>query len=277
VHVLDRQLSPVPVGVAGELWIGGAQLARGYAGRPAQTAERFVADPLAGDGSRAYRSGDRGRWRADGQLEFVGRADDQVKIRGFRVEPVEVQAVLAAHPGVAAAAVTADGNEADRRLVAYLVPADPSLGVPPTGELREFMAKRLPAFMIPAVFTELAALPLTASGKLDKASLPAPEGARPELARGYVAPSTPTEELLARIWAQVLGLDKVGIHDNFFELGGHSLRAVEVVSGIRSEFGVEFRIAAFFDEPTIAEIAVAINKSTVGIDGEGQRYDEFEF
>jgi acyl carrier protein len=236
-----------------------------------------VADPFAADGSRAYRSGDRARWRAHGQLEFAGRVDDQVKVRGFRVELGEVEAVLAAHPGVAAAAVAADGRGAERRLVAYLVPAHLEAGMPATDELRRSLRRRLPGFMVPAVFTELASLPLTPAGKLDRAALPSPPAARPELARAYVAPSTPTQELLAGIWAQVLGVDRVGIHDSFFELGGHSFRAVEVVSGIRSEFEIEFSIADFFDHPTIAEIAAAISRSTVGIDSDSEEYDEFEF
>jgi len=281
LHVLDRHLGLAPAGVEGELLIAGAGLARGYLGRPALTAERFVADPVAGDGSRAYRTGDRARWRADGQLEFAGRADHQVKVRGFRVEPGEVEAALAGHPQVAAAVVTASGDGADRRLVACLVPADPSAGLPAVGELREFAARRLPAYMVPAVFTELAALPLTPAGKLDRAALPGADGARPALAAAYAAPSTPAEELLAGIWAQVLGVDRVGIHDSFFELGGHSLSVIKVVSKIRSAFAVEFPIAAFFDQPTIAEIAEAINestnKSTVGIDGDDEQYDEFEF
>ncbi len=276
-HVLDRSLGQVPAGVTGELFLGGPQVARGYAGRPALTAERFIADPLAGDGSRLYRSGDRARWRADGQLEFLGRADDQVKIRGYRIEPGEIQTVLAAHPAITAAVVTADGDGQDRRLVAWLVPAGPAAGLPPAAELRAFVGQRLPEFMIPAVFTELAALPLTPSGKLDRAALPAPSATRPRPGPGYTAPATPTQELLAGIWAQVLGLDQIGIHDNFFELGGHSLRAIQVVSRIRSMFELEFPIAAFFDQPTIAELAVAINKSTIGTDSDGEDYQEFEF
>jgi len=277
LHVLDRQLQPVPAGVEGELFIGGAGLARGYAGRAGLTAERFVADPFAGDGSRLYRTGDRARWRAGGQLEYLGRVDHQVKVRGFRVEPGEIEAVLAGHPAVAAAAVVPDRDGADRRLVAYLVPADPAVGIPAVGELRRYAAGRLPEFMVPAVVTELAALPLTSSGKLDRAALPGVDGARPKLAAEYVAPSTSAQELLAGIWAQVLGVDRIGIHDSFFELGGHSLGVIQVVSRIRNVFGVKFPIAAFFDQPTIAEIVVAINKLTVGIDGEGEEYDEFEF
>ena len=198
------------MGVAGDLHIGGAGVARGYAGRPGLTAERFIADPLAGDGSRLYRTGDRARWRPSGQLEFLGRADDQVKIRGYRIEPGEIETALTTHPAITAAVVTADGGGTAARLVAWLVPADPAAGIPPAAGLRAHLGQQLPGFMIPAVFTELAALPLTANGKLDRAALPAPDAGRPELAGGYVVPVTPAEELLAGIWAQVLGVDRVG-------------------------------------------------------------------
>ena len=266
VYVLDRYLGPVPVGVAGELFIGGAGVARGYGGRPGLTAERFVADLFAGDGSRLYRTGDRVRWRADGLLEFLGRADEQVKIRGFRVEPGEVEAALAAHPGVGAAVVAArEDQPGDRRLVAYLVPADPKEGIPPLSELRAFVGQRLPGFMVPAVFTELASLPLTPSGKLDRAALPSPDAARPELAGGYVAPATPAEELLAGIWAQVLGITRVGVTDSFFDLGGHSLLATQVISRVRGVFGVEVALAALFDQPTVAGLAAVVEGTAPGV------------
>ena len=264
-HVLDRSLGQVPAGVTGELFLGGPQVARGYAGRPALTAERFIADPLAGDGSRLYRSGDRARWRADGQLEFLGRADDQVKIRGYRIEPGEIQTVLAAHPAITAAVVTADGDGQDRRLVAWLVPAGPAAGLPPAAELRAFVGQRLPEFMIPAVFTELAALPLTPSGKLDRAALPAPSATRPRPGPGYTAPATPTQELLAGIWAQVLGLDQAGADDSFFDLGGHSLLATQVISRIRGVFGVEIPLAALFDQPTVRGLATVIEGTAPGV------------
>ena len=168
-YVLDSHLNPVPAGVTGELFVGGAQLARGYGNRPALTAERFIPDPFAGDGGRLYRTGDLARWRLGGVLEFAGRADEQVKLRGFRIEPGEVETALAAHPGVATAVVAVFGEHDQARLAAYLVPENPDAGIPLTGELRDFLAERLPEFMIPAVFTGLESLPLTPNGKLDRA------------------------------------------------------------------------------------------------------------
>src|SRR6202046_4189456 len=261
VYVVEAHLGLPPCGVAGELWVGGSGVARGYGRRPALTAERFVADRFAADGSRLYRTGDQARWRADGQLEFLGRVDDQLKIRGFRVEPGEVEAALAAHPAVRSAVATAFGESLERRLVAYVVPADPAAGLPPAAELAAFAGQRLPDFMVPASFTELAELPLTASGKVDRGALPAPATGRPELAGGYTAPTTPTEELLAGIWGQVLGLDRVGADDNFFELGGHSLLATRVISRIRAVFGVEMALSELFDHPAVAGLAAVIESS----------------
>jgi thioesterase domain-containing protein len=243
VYILDRHLRPSPVGVAGELFIGGAGLARGYRDRAELTAERFVADPFAADGSRLYRSGDRARWRSDGQVEFLGRVDHQVKVRGFRIEPGEVEAALTAHPGVSAAAVIADGEGANRRLVAYAVTDS-------AADLRRFLKDRVPEHLIPAVFVELDALPLTSNGKLDRAALPAPDSARPDQADRYVAPATPVEETLAEIWAEVLGLDRVGVHDDFFDLGGHSLLVTQVVARLRT-LGWDIGVGDFFDHPTV--------------------------
>ncbi|MFJ2264725.1 amino acid adenylation domain-containing protein, partial [Streptomyces sp. NPDC087844] len=256
-YVLDERLNPVPVGVDGELFIAGAGVARGYGRRPGLTAERFVADPFAGDGSRMYRSGDRVRWLSDGELEFLGRADQQTKVRGYRIEPGEIETVLAAHPAIQAAVVTTDGEDADRKLVAHLVPADQAEGIPPVTDLRAFAGEHLPGFMIPSVFTELAALPLTANGKIDRAALPAPDAARRQLT-GYVAPSSVTEELLAGVWAQVLGLERVGATDDFFELGGQSLLATQVVSRVREVFGAEIPLAALFDHPTVRALAALV-------------------
>ncbi|MFJ9381828.1 amino acid adenylation domain-containing protein, partial [Streptomyces sp. NPDC101455] len=261
VFVLDAFMKPVPVGVSGELFIGGPQLARGYGGRAALSAERFVADPFTGDGSRLYRTGDRVRWLADGQLEFLGRADDQLKVRGYRIEPAEIEAALAAHPGVRTAVVTAFGEGGDRRTVAYLVPADQTEGTPAAAELRAFAGERLPSFMVPSVFVELATLPLTPNGKTDRAALPEPEGSRAGSGNRYVAPGTATEELLAGIWERVLGVDRVGATDGFFDLGGHSLLAGQVVSRVREILAVDLPLSALFDRPTVRGLASVIDSS----------------
>ncbi|WP_344591679.1 non-ribosomal peptide synthase/polyketide synthase [Actinomadura vinacea] len=263
MYVLDAWLGVVPVGVPGELFIGGAGLARGYGDRPSLSAERFIADPFAADGSRMYRTGDRARWRPDGRLEFIGRADHQLKVRGFRIEPGEVEAALTAHPRVRSAAVTAVGQGADRRLVGYLVPADQDAGIPTVGELRDHLRFAVPEFMIPAVFVELAALPLTQNAKLDRAALPAPDGVRSGPV-GFVAPATPTEELLAGIWERVLDVERVGAEDDFFELGGHSLLATRAISRIRAMFQVEVPLTALFDRPTVAGLAAVIDEITPG-------------
>ncbi|MFD0579124.1 amino acid adenylation domain-containing protein [Dactylosporangium darangshiense] len=264
VQVLDRYLRPVPVGVPGELFIGGMGVARGYAGRAELTAERFVADPFSGDGGRLYRSGDVVRWLGDGRLEFVGRADAQVKVRGFRIEPGEIEAVLREHPAIADAVVIADGDEADRRLVAYLVPADRAAGLAGVEQLRGFLRDRLPEFMVPAVYVELASLPLNVNGKVDRAALPAPDAARLDLTGEFVAPVGPVQEVLAGIWAELLGVERVGAGDNFFALGGHSLLATQVVSRVRAVFDVEVPVAALFDAPTVAGLAGVIEAATPG-------------
>jgi amino acid adenylation domain-containing protein len=268
VYVLDADLNPVPAGVVGELFIGGAQVARGYARQPALTAERFVADPVAADGGRVYRTGDRARWRPGGVLEFLGRADRQVKGRGHRIEPGEVEAALTAHPRVRSAVVVARGEGGERLLAAYLVAAD--AGGPPTvEELREHLRGRLPEFMVPALFTEIPAVPLTPTGKLDQAALPGPQDGRLRPATGGAEPSSPTETELAGIWAAILNQDRVGVHDNFFDLGGHSLLAIQLISRIREAFGVDVPIAEVFDKPTIAQLALVV-------DGDGADYEEFE-
>jgi amino acid adenylation domain-containing protein len=263
VYLLDRHQQPVPIGVPGELHIGGAGLARGYLDRPGLTAERFIPDPFGDEpGGRLYRTGDRARYGPDGQIEFLGRLDDQAKLRGFRVEPGEIETVLARHPGVREAAVVVREDEpGDRRLVGYLV-----LGpdrVPAVSELRSFLGERLPEYMVPSELVVLDALPRSPNGKLDRAALPAAGSARRGLEEAFVAPRTSVEELLAEIWAEVLGLERVGVSDDFFELGGHSLLAIQVVSRVRDALRVELPLRSLFEARNIAELAELVEARIV--------------
>jgi amino acid adenylation domain-containing protein len=258
IYILNSFLHPVPIGVPGELYIGGAGVARGYLNRPELTAEKFIPDPFStASGARMYKTGDLARYRPDGNIEFLGRADHQVKIRGFRIEPGEIEAALGQHLAVREAVVLArEDAPGEKRLVAYVVAERESL--PTTTDLRHFLMEKLPEHMVPAVFVLLEALPLMPNGKVDRRALPSPDRSRPELAKAYVAPRTPTEELLAEIWAQLLDLERVGIHDNFFDLGGHSLLATQVVSRIRETFQVEIPLRRLFEVPTVAGLAESI-------------------
>ncbi|MCY2962054.1 MAG: amino acid adenylation domain-containing protein, partial [Planctomycetota bacterium] len=258
-YVLDDRRQLVPIGVAGELLLGGAGLARGYLNRPELTAEKFVVDPFSDQpGGRLYRTGDLVRWRADGNLEFLGRMDHQVKLRGFRIELGEIEATLARYPGVKQAVVVLrEDRPGDKRLVAYVVIESAAASFN-TAELRGHVLRALPEYMVPSAFVVLNALPLNPNGKIDRKALPAPEVEAVESGDALVAPSTPVEELLAEIWEKVLGRERVGIHDNFFELGGHSLLAIKLIVRLRDAFGVDLPVRALFDAPTVARLAAAI-------------------
>ncbi|HEX2644713.1 MAG TPA: phosphopantetheine-binding protein, partial [Thermoanaerobaculia bacterium] len=253
-------LRTAPVGVPGELIVGGAGLARGYLGRPDLTAERFLPDPWSGrPGARLYRSGDLGRFLPGGELEYLGRIDHQVKIRGFRIELGEIQAALAAHPAVRECAVI-DRHDASGSpfLAAYVVqrpetPTDP-------GELRGFLAGRLPDYMVPAAFVFLDALPLTPTGKLDRRGLPAPDRARREGTGAIAPPRTPTEEIVVEIWREVLALDQVSVEDGFFDLGGHSLLATQALARVQQAFGVEITLRELFRNPSAAALSARIDE-----------------
>jgi acyl carrier protein len=253
VYILDQQLRPVPVGVPGELCIGGAGIAKGYLDQPQQTAERFVKDPFSsGANARLYRTADLARFLPDGNVEFLGRIDQQVKIRGFRVEPAEIEIALKEHPAVQQALVVPqDDKVGQKRLVAYVI-ASKKPG-PPTEELRSFLQERLPDYMVPSAIVNLETLPLTRNGKVDIAALPSPEQVVNE--RIVMAPRNPVEQGLLDIWRQVLKLDHLGVQDNFFDLGGHSLLATQVVSRVRSTFHVQLPLRSLFDSPTVAGLA----------------------
>ncbi|MER8760619.1 non-ribosomal peptide synthetase, partial [Mesorhizobium sp. M0976] len=264
IYLLDAHGQPMPFGAVGELYIGGAGVARGYLNRPELTAERFLADPFSDEaGARMYRTGDLARYLPDGNLEFLGRNDDQVKIRGFRIEPGEVAARLCEHELVGEAVVVAREDRAgDRQLVAYVVcgpeaASDDGDGSALAGGLRAHLGGRLPDYMVPSAFVRLSALPLTANGKLDRQALPAPDDDAYARA-AYEAPRGEIETALAQIWAELLGVERVGRHDHFFELGGHSLLAVQLLSRLSRAVGVELPLSTLFARPVLSDLAASI-------------------
>ena len=260
VYILDEQLHPTPCGVTGELFIGGSNLARGYLNRPDLTAAKFIPHPFSHrPGERLYRTGDWARYLPDDNIEYLGRMDQQVKVRGFRVELGEVETILGLHPAVEKAVVLLrEFTPGDKRLVAYLICRQQE--PPSASQLREFLLKKLPEYMIPAAYVLTDALPLTPNGKLDRDALPAPDSARPSLEPSFIAPRTPVEETLAEIWKEVLGVNQIGINDNFFDLGGHSLLMIQIVSRISNLLRVELPLKDFFRLPTIAEQALAVTQ-----------------
>ena len=254
IYILDAEMAPVPVGVTGELHIGGVQLARGYHGRADLTAERFVPDPLGASGDRLYRTGDLARWRDDGTIEYLGRTDHQVKIRGLRIELGEIEAALLRHPSVKETVVVAHDDRGDKRLVAYLTVNAPL----PAEDVRKHLEQHLPDGMIPSAFVALASMPLTANGKVDRKALPAFVDTQ-DSTRACVAPRTPTEAMLATLWAQLLALGTVGANDHFFKLGGHSLVAVRLIARLRELAGVELPLRTVFDAPVLHELALRVD------------------
>jgi acyl-coenzyme A synthetase/AMP-(fatty) acid ligase/acyl carrier protein len=282
IHVLDRHLSPVPIGAVGELWIGGECLADGYWNRPDLTEERFRQVVIGGRSERLYRSGDLSKLLPDGAIQFLGRADDQVKIRGFRVEPAEIEATLESHPSVRQAAVTSRSTDRGARLVAYYVPAP---GVELTVKaLQDFLRGLMPDYMVPAAFVQLQEMPVTPSGKLDRRALPAEDVVARRRDRAPVAPGDEVEAALLAIWQDVLGIADIGTEDDFFDVGGHSLAAVQVVARVESACGVRVPVAALLDQTTIVRLAAYVGtlRAVLAVDGRpagstGGARDEFVF
>jgi amino acid adenylation domain-containing protein len=268
IYLLDAHLQLVPIGVPGELYVGGVGLANGYLNQPGLTAEKFIPNPFGQEpGARLYRTGDLARYLPDGNIEFLGRMDDQVKIRGFRIELQEIEKVLSQHPTVQEAIVLAREDVSDngkaslrnKRLVVYVVLSDERASA--VNELRLFLKEKLPEYMVPSIFVTLERFPLTHNGKVDRQALPVPGATRPDLGQSFVAPRTLLERALAEMWASALELKQVGVHDNFFELGGHSLLATRLLNRIYEQFQVELPLSTLFTDPTIARLAAIIDQA----------------
>ena len=260
VHILDGEMKPLAAGKVGELYVGGAVVGRGYMNLPELTAERFVVDPWGKNPeARLYRTGDLGCYQTDGQIAFHGRIDDQVKIRGYRIDPSEVVGVLDRHASVQACAVVArQEGDGDKRLIAYIVAA---AGAVLKGSiLREFLRQSLPEYMVPSVFVQVGSLPMSASGKVDRTALPAPDDQNIIYDEAFVAPRTETEQQVAALLARLLHVDKVGANDNFFLLGGNSLLGTQVINRVSASFGVDLTLLALFDHPTVAGISHQIER-----------------
>ena len=263
MYVLDEHLQPVPIGIPGEMYVGGAGVTRGYLNRPELTAERFISNPFGNSkvksqNSKLYKTGDLARYLPNGELEYLGRIDNQVKIRGFRIELGEIESLLTQHPDIWETVVLLrEDAPGDKRLVAYVVPQSDSSLTP--AQLRQYLKAKLPEYMLPNAFVILESLPLTDNGKINRRALPAPDLQR-ELTEKYIAPRTPVEEILVQIWGQVLNIEQVGINDDFFELGGHSLLATQLVSRIRNTFQVELPLRELFNAATVAELANCIEQ-----------------
>lgn len=260
VYILDGKMEQVSAGTIGEIYVGGAGLAKGYLNDPALTADRFVASPFTA-GAKLYRTGDLGCYLPDGQISFHGRVDDQVKISGYRIELNEIASVLKRHPAIRETVIAAIENDADeKQLVAYVVP---QRTLPQVGELRKFLARDLPDYMLPATFVTLDALPFASSGKVNRAALPAPSDENTLRDETFITPRTPTEERVAAIVADLLGLEQVGVNDNFFYLGGNSLFGTQVIARVRDAFNVEISLLKLFDHPTVADFAAEVERSIV--------------
>ncbi len=276
LYVLDKYAQPVPVGVPGELHIGGVGLARGYLNHPELTAEKFIPHPFSNaTGLRLYKSGDLARYLPDGNIEFLGRIDHQVKVRGFRIEIGEIEAVLSGHPGILDVAVLARVDLAtDTRLAAYIIPQNGN--TIQISEVRAFLRNRLPEYMVPSYFTILDSMPLTPNGKVNRSALPKPDTSRADLQNNYIAPRNDTEEKLAKIAAELLGVDKVGVHDNFFELGGHSLLATQFMSRLKSVFQMELPLRQIFETPTISELSLVLIENQDNVSPEQEVIEKVE-